>query len=143
MFHRVGESRCGRNAIGEAHRDTSRGGYFSDNLRKALGQEPGVVGDAEAASRVLFLPHVVSDGPGCEPHIGFGEVGGKNSPPAIGPELDGVIQLQSSSSCLPARWLTTRRTSCERSLVVIRMASSVSTTTRSSTPTNATNFPGL
>ena len=143
MLHPVGERRSRSNAIRQAHRDSGSGGSSATICAKRWDKKrvsyPTQMPRAESSCSA----DITGDGSSRETHVMLGEIVSENPTPAIRPEFDGFFQNQINSSCFPASSLTTRRTSCDRSRVVIRMASSVSTTTRSSTPTSATNFSGL
>ena len=85
----VGKSGRGRDAVGEGDGDAGRREDRRDDLRKALGAEAGVKGDADASPRVFVIENVVGDRGGGDPDVGEGEVVGYDAAPAVGAEFHG------------------------------------------------------
>src|SRR5438094_8104582 len=99
--------------------------------------------------RIFVLQDVGSDCASDTAHILRREVVRDDAAPAIGAKFNWMVVGHSVTDCytslrnfLSSRYFTTFPTSCAWSSVVIKSASSVSTTTSSFIPTAATNFLG-
>ena len=168
VLHCIRQSRRRREVVGETHVNARAREHLGDDLRRSLRSEARIVAYDQAFAGVFVLVDVDRHGVAYAPHVVEGEIVGDDAAPTVGPKLDlcahvdslastvltKIAQMASANRELPAashtsrfiffssRYFTTLPTSCECSRVVISSASSVSTTTRLSTPTAATNlFP--
>ena len=168
VLHCIRQSRRRREVVRQAHVDARAREYLGDYLRRPLGSEARIVAHHQAFAGVFVLVNVDRHGVAYAPHVVEGEIVGDDAAPTVGSKLDlcahldslastvltKIARMASSNRELPAashtsrfiffssRYFTTLPTSCECSRVVISSASTVSTTTRLSTPTAATNlFP--